>query len=150
MVIQRFQTLFLLVAALLMAAFIFMPFGYSVITEGSTERIVEDWTAYQYLGLVIPAGVCALLLLVDIFLFKQMTLQKTLAWVGMALTLACIGVTVYILSSGMTDITPGVEIINTRWGGGGLLLVAAALSIGLAISRISADQRILRNADRLR
>lgn len=150
MVIQRFQTLFLLVAAVLVATFIFVPFGYSVITEDGVERIVEEWSAYQYLGLVIPAGVAALLLIVDIFLFRNMTLQKALAWVAMALTGACVGVTVYILSSGMMDVTPGVDIVNTRWGGGGLLLIAAMLSIGLSISRIAADQRILRNADRLR
>lgn len=150
MVIQRFQTLFLIVAAALMAAFIFVPVGYSVVTEGPVETIVQDWTPCQFMGILIPAAIAAVLLVVDVFLFRRMPLQKSVAWIAFLLILATAGVTIYVLTSGMMEVTPGVEITRTKWGGGGLLLVAAALAVVGAISRISADQRLLRSIDRLR
>lgn len=150
MVIQRFQTLFLVVAFALAAAFVFMPFGYSVIEENGVPQLVQEWTAYEFVGLVIPAAVASLLYLISIFFYQRMALQKTIVWLGVIATLAAIGVTVYILASGFLDATIGDVITRTKWGGSGLLLVGAALAGLLAISRISADQRLLRSADRLR
>lgn len=151
MVIQRFQTLFLLMATILVIVFIFTPFGYSVLysSEGQTT-FVQDWSSLNFIGLVIPSALAALLYLVAIFLFKNMSLQKTIVVFGVIMTLVAIGVTIYLLAAGFLDITVGDTIYNTRWGGGGLLLVAALLAGLAAISRISADQRILRNVDRLR
>lgn len=150
MVIQRFQTLFLIAAAVLLAVFIFVPFGFSVIDTPDAAEIVEDWTPLQFLGLWLPTAIGALIYLVAVFCYGNMDFQKTLVWVGFALNLAAIGITVYILAGGFDDFTAGDVITRTKWGGGGLLLVAGALSALLAISRIKADQRLLRNMDRLR
>lgn len=151
MVIQRFQTLFLLLATILVIVFMFTPFGYSVLysSEGDTT-FVQDWTSCDFIGLLIPSIIAAILYLVAIFLYKNMPLQKTMVVLAVIMTLVAIGVTIYLLAAGFLDITVGDTIYNTRWGGGGLLLVAALLAGFAAISRISADQRILRNVDRLR
>lgn len=150
MVIQRFQTLFMIVAAALLAIFIFVPFGFSEIIEADSCRIVQDWTACDFIWLLIPVALAAVLLLVAVFMFRNMPLQKGMVYISLMLTLAAIGITAYILAAGLLDLTVGDYVCGTHVGGGGLLLLAAALSEGIAISRISADQRILRNMDRLR
>lgn len=78
MVIQRIQTLFLLIASALCITFIFTPFGYTAIIEDGQQAILEPLYAKNIVGLLIPAAASALILLIDIFLFKNMPLQKPL------------------------------------------------------------------------
>lgn len=147
MVIQRIQTLFLLIASALCITFIFTPFGYTAIIEDGQQAILEPLYAKNIVGLLIPAAASALILLIDIFLFKNMPLQKTMAWIGFAAILATIGAVIYILVAGFNDLALNYEVAATTWGGGGLLLVAAALAVVMAVSRINLDQRLLRSAN---
>ena len=150
MQIQRVQSLYLLLATVLLVVFLFIPFGYSVMMVDGEERIVEDWCGYQMLGMAIPAAIAAVLALVDIFLFKNFPLQKLVAKLDILLILVTVGITIYTLVSGFNDVTPGDEIVNTKWGGGGLLLLAALIAVGMALSRITSDEKLLKSMDRLR
>ncbi|MCM1110568.1 MAG: DUF4293 domain-containing protein [Clostridium sp.] len=149
MVIQRIQSLLLLIAAALTVAFLFVAYGYTSILEDGVE-VLTPLYAREFLPLLIPACIATLLLLVDIFLFKNMDLQKNVARIAIVAILATIGVTVYILASGFHDVTDGAVVESTVWGGGGLLLVGSLVATIAAISRISTDQRLLRSIDRLR
>lgn len=150
MVIQRFQSLFLLIGFALIVAFVFMPFGYSAIFEEGSQVQVQEWYPYQFLGILIPAGVGGLLMFIDIFLFSNTGLQKVVAWVSILCVLAAAGVTIYVVCSGFNDVTPGDVIARNNFGGGGLLLIASALAAFVAISRIKADERILRSQYQIR
>lgn len=151
MVIQRIQTLFLLLAAILMAVFMFMPFGYTQISDpASAESLTTaSLKAIEFAGLWIPGGLSVILLLIDIFLFKNLNLQKRVIVLCSLLTLTCIGIVIYILTAGMHDTDPQLSA-STVWGGGGLMAVAALLAMILAYRNISADQKLLRSYDHFR
>ena len=78
MVINRIQTLFLLAAVVMMVIFLFVPFGHDVITDPSHGEMVayEPVSAIDVVGLVVPSAVAVVLLLVAVFLFKKLPLQK--------------------------------------------------------------------------
>lgn len=150
MQIQRVQSLYLLLAFVLLTVFIFIPFGYSLLTVDGADRVVEAWYPYQSLGLVLPVAAAAVLSLAAIFLYNNVTAQKGLIWVSVALTVATAGVTIYFLVAGFMVLSDVEAALTHRWGGGGLLLLAAVISQAMAVSRINADQRLLRDYDRLR
>lgn len=148
--IQRAQTLYILIALGLMIAFFFVPFAYIPTLDAQTgEYVVGSIKAIEFTGLVIPVSICILLLAVAFLSFKTLNVQKITVIVSALLSAACIGVVVYVITSGMFDVNPSVAI-RTDWGGGGLLLVGAVIAEIAAICSISSDQKKLRSYDRLR
>ncbi len=151
MQIQRIQSLFLLCAFAIMTVFIFVPFGFSIISVDGTENVMEAWYPKKSIGLWLPAALAALLSLIAIFLFNNLSLQKLIVRLSIILTLVTIGVTIYFLASGTyVTIPETVTASDMKWGGGGLLLLAGLIADCMALSRISADARLLRDMDRLR
>ncbi len=150
MVIQRIQTLYLIIAIGLMTCFLFMPFGYTRFTDVTNGNVVEEsLKGIMFLGLWIPTAVCILSLCISIFTFKTPSLQKLLILISALVVGACVGVVIYILSGGLVDENPNFTT-TTLWGGGGILLLAVWCALGAAYHGISADQRLLRSYDRLR
>lgn len=150
MVIQRIQTLYLIIAIALMTAFFFMPFGYTQFTDAVTGSTVEEpLKGIMFIGLIIPISVCLLTLVLAIFTFKSPSIQKLMVIISALLVGACVGVVIYILSGGLIDENPEYTT-RTLWGGGGLLLIATWCALGAAYHGISADQRLLRSYDRIR
>lgn len=148
--IQRIQTLYLLLAIGLMVAFFFVPFGYTGLTDVATGQFVEkSLKAISEIGLIIPVGLSLLCMVIAIFAFKRHPAQKMLIILSALLIGACIGVVIYILTAGLGNTNPEINE-HTAWGGGGLLLVAALLALLGAYRGVATDERILRNFDRLR
>lgn len=147
--IQRSQTLFILIALGLMIAFLFIPFGYAPILNASGEYVVEPIKALDFTGLTIPTAVSIVTLFIAFLSFKNLSTQKIFTVVSALISAACIGVVIYVITAGYVEATPG-NIIRSDWGGGGLFLVAAVLAEIAACLGISSDQRKLRSADRLR
>lgn len=148
MVIQRLQTLFLLLAIACTAVFLFIPFGYWNADILSNPGYV-DLKAVNFKTFLIPTCVSLLLMLIAIFCFKKMPMQKCLVALSAILVLIMAGVVIYEMTLGLADYYPGVSE-KPIWGGGGLLLVGAFVALIAAYRCISRDQKLLRSYDRLR
>lgn len=142
MQIQRIQSVFLLLAFALMVVFIFVPFGFLTLTEGATQVLV-DLKAVSMVGVLLPAGIGAVLYLLDIFLFNNLKLQKTVLIFAIMMTVVTAGIVCYVNFDHATQGT-------LHWGGGGLLLVAVLIAAFMANGAIRRDEKLLRSYDRLR
>lgn len=149
--IQRIQTLYLIIAIGLMVAFFFVPFGYNIDTIAAEGALIEQPLTglNQGLSLILPVSLSLLTMVIAVFSFKSLSGQKALIILSALLIGACAGVVIYYLTAGYKDTNPEV-VIRTVWGGGGLLLVAALLSLYGAYRGVSADQKLLRSYDRMR
>ncbi len=150
MVIQRVQTLYLLLSIAFMTAFFFLPFGFIKEVDGATAaQALQPLTGLSGLGFIIPTSVAIFLSLLAIFLYKALPTQKLFVCLSALISLAEAIMVVYVLVSKYNSIIPTVTDTPV-WGGGGLLLLAAFLLDIFAYSAISRDQRLLRSYDRLR
>lgn len=148
--IQRIQTLFLIIAIGLAIAFLFIPFGYAPVFDAATgESSLKSLKAIDFWGLVIPVAVSVVFMLISIFTFKNYALQKLMAILGGLTLLVAIGVVVYAVISPYVDIDAGVTVA-TVWGGGGLFAVAAMIADFSAYHYICKDERLIRSYDRIR
>lgn len=140
MVIQRWQSVLLLIAAVCMVVFCFVPFA-SVSDSPQAVESVTLITPSRFIVFFVLNLTIAALLFIAIFLFKNMRRQRTVTLLSMLL----------IVVSAVT----GAFIAYGSEAGGqlgcGMILLALALVATLwAYRRIGADQRLLRAADRLR
>mgnify|MGYP003167623400 CR=1 FL=1 len=74
MQIQRIQSVYIFLAAIAMAIFLAVPYGEIVHLEGGITESLYTMTEY---GILIPVGAIILLLLVDLVLFRNLQLQRT-------------------------------------------------------------------------
>ena len=134
MVIQRWQSVFLLLGAILSATISFVPWA---VVDNQTVNLSSNTIALTINLLV------TVLFLLTIFMFRNLTRQKTVTLIGTVLlainTTAAICLT-YI----------GEPAGTLEWYGGFTIFIAALICGYMAYSRISSDQKLLRNADRLR
>lgn len=150
--IQRVQTVFLLLAAALVVTFMFVPFGYAdfAVAAGSAEVVREAAHACSEIGLMIPLCCSAVLYVVAIFLYKNLKVQKTVT--GFGILMACVAalVTIYVLVAGAISASLNMVVLKTYWGGGGLILVGAIVAGIMAFRGIASDERLLRSYDSIR
>ena len=133
MVIQRIQTLWLLISAILMAVFSFTPFG----TVGETSLC-----ACQVPAVMVIALVTAVLTLVDIFLFKNLNLQIRVAQMCILLAFATVAtalISIYVTFEG-----------SANWMGGVTLPILAVVLCFRAVQGMKHDRSLLHSSDRLR
>lgn len=133
MVIQRIQTLWLLIALVLMVITGFQPFAWI----GTQPYYLNDFPVLAVINWLVVA-----LLFIDIFLFKNLRLQKTVSLVSLLLmvTLCVVG---FIYQQRMLP-----EALP-EWGGGVLLVSLAAIFDALAWRGMSRDHKKLSNSNRL-
>lgn len=150
MVIQRIQTLFLLLAIACVAAFLFVPFGFWSVSEAAVGKVeLLDLVGKNYAGLLLPSIVALVLMAAAIFMFKKAPLQKLLVALSGVATIAAAGVVIFIMTRGFVGETAEFEV-NAVWSGGGFLLIAALISQISAYRNIVRDQKLLSSYDRLR
>lgn len=146
MVIQRWQSVWLLVAAVLVALFCFLPMAY--ISAEGPEIMAADSATFMYPSdnwvMLIVGLLVAVLLILNIFSFKDTRRQKLMTIVAVvliAVLAACACLMVY-----------GFDTAGGRaeWMGSILLLVGAVIFALLAYRGISRDEKLLKAADRLR
>lgn len=155
MVIQRIQTLFLLLACALMACFTFMSLGQIQTPDMSlnfTTRglFVEGISTggpsgeFASTGFFFALALMATIIpFIAIFLFKNLRLQKTVCIIEILFLVATIIVGAVIGYTSVSGACPG-------WSS---IVIAPFLSIILTVMayvRIRKDQRLLSSADRLR
>ena len=125
MVIQHIQTLYLLIAAILMGVFAFFPVGLVMIT------------------LII---LVAFLAIVDIFLYKNLQRQMTVCFVDVIIGLAML---VSIAVQACKISLDGEATVSWNWWYL-LLPVLSVIFLMMAHKAMSNDKKKLRDADRLR
>ncbi len=149
MVIQRIQSVYLLIAIILMAVFAFFPaltfqlggrdFVYGALEAGKVGVTHIDPLMLMLIILIV------FLAIVDIFLFKNLQRQMTVCFVDIIIGLAmlvAIGVQACVIGS-----RDGVSMI---WQWYLILPVLSVIFLMLAHKAMSNDKKKLRDADRLR
>ena len=134
MVIQRWQSVFLLLASIMMGIFCVLPLA----TQGNV-----DFYPYQQPVYLILNALVAVLSFIAIFLFKNLARQKMVVKVNAFLIVASAIVGAIMIYVGM----PNLEIL---WTAGPLLLICSLLMTIAALRRINQDDRLLKAADRIR
>jgi len=144
MVLQRIQTLYLLVAAILMATFTFLPVmeitSNEVITVGALTSCGVNQPSVLLLCL---DALISLLTLVTIFKYKNLKKQISLAGVLLLLLvslLVCIGV--------MFVMQKGIAIAVLQWPVA--LPVVAIVMVMLARAGMKHDKKLLSDSERIR
>lgn len=156
MVIQRWQTVLLLIAAGLMVCFTFMSLGQIQLPDYTCNfttigfDIEEEATAGDHTGYVaytwgffIVSLLSFLIPFIAIFCYKKMALQKTLCFIEILFLLAVIAI-------GVIYGYYHFQEAQVEWSVIVIAPLLALLADIFAYNRICADGRKLRAADRLR
>ena len=152
--IQRIQTLYLVVSLICTGIFYFAPFGHLVGTDlkeipvsisssnfTANDKVIE----YSLLPMVIMFSIINLTTLVTIFMFKKRMLQIRFTIFNVIMQIGSFGMLFYYLTDiskkiGL-DYTTGIMIIFP--------LIASILSF-LAMRAIAKDEALVRSVSRLR
>lgn len=156
MVIQRWQSLLLLVAAVMMSLFSFCSLGQVTTTDYTFNFTTMG---FAYLGEATdgaPSGefettwyfftlsiTSAILLLIDIFLYGNLPLQKKVAWIAI----------LFIIASSAIGATLGYNAVSEssiQWSSIVICPLLALIATLFALTRIQSDHNKLRSADRIR
>ena len=154
--IQRIQTVYLLLAAVLMSLTLFLPLA--TIWQGDHEVVVKTWFADGavgfkaplplYLGIIL--SIATALPFVTIFLYKKRMAQIRICVSEIVLLLgsaAFIALYCYrlceVLAEMMTD-------LNFTLGFASLMPFVAIIFVVLAIRGIARDEALVRSLDRIR
>ncbi|MDE5874990.1 MAG: DUF4293 domain-containing protein, partial [Muribaculaceae bacterium] len=162
MVIQRWQSVLLLVAAVMMGVFTFGSlaqvqtltdtFNYVTsgfyqegeLANGNVNEVVNTWYCF------IISIATAILFLLDIFLFKNLPLQKKVCAIGILFTIASVATAVTgVLCA---DSWIGAQVTETNWNWQILVCSPALALIAsiMAYGRIQKDHNLLKSVDRIR
>lgn len=143
MVIQRWQTVWLLIAAVLIAVFCFVPMaivpGEALDSNSVTFLSPKDLPVFLTVNILV-----SVLLFLSIFLYKNTRRQKLLTLVSMLLIAVIIATECILLFS--WDTTQG----KIEWLGSVFLLLGALVFAGMAYQGIRKDEKLLKAADRIR
>lgn len=135
MVIQRWQSVLLLISAIFVALVGILP--YAVTANG------VDVCAVQTPVLLCVDILVALLLLIDIFLYRNLRYQMKVTRLALGLIVVLEAAIAAYTCAGLEDAT--ISII-----GGIVMPMLALISSFVALRLMHRDYRLLRSADRLR
>lgn len=155
--IQRIQTVYLVLALVCMTIFYFVPFG-SIATQ--TEAGLEDVSLGLYgadftlngevehfssLPLLILLSLVVLTIVATIFLYKHRIIQIRMCIFNAVLALGCSGLAFFYLYQASekygTEFSTNVLVV---------LPIVAAIFMVLALRSIAKDEALVRSIDRIR
>lgn len=151
--IQRIQTVFLLLTAILMGAAILCPL-FEIVDGGKLALTFHSFgigkifnAEYPTWGILTFAALATILPLINIFLYKNRKLQVNMALLtALLIVLYYVTALVYLntyLSKISSDYTLNIQF--------GIILPVIALVLDLlAVSRIKKDDKLVRSLDRIR
>lgn len=154
--IQRVQSIWLLLAAIILILMLFFPVATKsagaetseLYTNGLLKTVVDKsgtvLTMNTFLPLLITNIAVAIMCLANIFNFKNRSLQKRI----IIFTIAAIGGFAFWCSVYAKRLPGGVE--GASFGFGAYMPALAILFCVLAIFGINKDERLIRSAERLR
>ena len=149
MVIQRIQSVYLLIAVILMAVFAFFPalsfelggrnFVYGALEAGKVGVTHVDPLMLMLIILIV------FLAIVDIFLFKNLQRQMTVCFVDII-----IGLSMLVAIAIQAFVIGNRDGVSVTWQWYLILPVLSIIFLMLAHKAMSKDKKMLRDADRLR
>lgn len=157
MVIQRWQSVMLLIAGVMMGIFSFCSLGqiqaadytFNVTALGIFREGVatapDEATGISTIILFILSLLGCILPLIDIFCFKNMNLQKKVALISGLFSIASGVIAAFTVSGFASDFQASVN-----WSVFICAPLISLIAVLIAYRLISSDQKLLRAADRLR
>jgi hypothetical protein len=142
--IQRIQTIFLLLASLVSGGLIFV-FNLWSSTEYKTyvlDLLYED--SFLLKGITLLFLLSAIITFIAIFLFKNRQLQFVVGRISILINLLLLGLLIYV------SLTLPGEMKVSEKGIGMFLPILAILLIVLANKAIKKDEDLVKSVDRLR
>ncbi len=153
--IQRIQTIYLLIAEMLVGILFFVPFAEIAGKESNIYRfdikgiymegIQKTEIIYSRLPLIILWAVSLILILSTIFLYKNRILQMRLSTINIFILLGFCGLIFYYVWSS-AKVLSGVYSLKVYL----VFPIIAAILIYLAIRAIAKDELLVRSIDRIR
>lgn len=137
--IQRIQSIYLLLVVIACIAYIFVPVGQVKTAEGG----FEIWLVKNDIPIMIGAIVVAALAFVSIFLFNNRKNQMKVVLVNIVLSVVLIGLFLFGLFQYM-----GIQNYGFKFGA--ILPVFILLFNMLAYGSIKHDEALVKSMDRLR
>lgn len=154
--IQRIQTLFLLLAAAVMGVLLvpslsFVSYeGNPEVLEGPVKALLADqvYNVYDQSVLLGITGVAAILALATIFLFKNRPLQMRLNQIGMAAGILILLLAAIFFYPALEESELSVTALSPGLGIG--IPVLFIIFLFMASRNIRKDEKLVRSMDRLR
>lgn len=140
MVIQRIQSLWLLIAAVVMGVFPFVNFGTGYL-EGEVLNLCPIG---DYMMTLVTGVLAAVLYLIDIFLYNNFKLQKSVLAIAQLMSVVTAGLVIYY------NLAASSNGWAVTWVTGCYLLIVALVMGMMARRGIVHDEKLLKSADRLR
>lgn len=144
MQIQRIQTVYIFLAIVAMAIFLIVPYGEVHLIDDDVAMSEKLYTMSEY-GILIPAAATVILLIVDIFFYRNLAAQRSVLTISLLLTLCCIAVVCFILFKQAS--AEGMSAEFSVWD---ILLPLAVIFEILALGGIKRDMKLLNSYNRLR
>lgn len=153
--IQRIQTVYLLIAAFLLAFFFFVPFStfvvepqmvkYLFLVSGLVSEGMTTESIYSTLPLLILTILVFAISMISIFLFKRRMIQIRLCVINTVLLVGMQGLLYYyvVAVSKLLPANPHYSIIF-------IFPVISAILNFLALRAIAKDEALIRSLERLR
>lgn len=139
MQIQRLQSIYLLLAAIFTGVFCFLPYATaSVSADAPTKILVSDTPILFILNATITV-----LLVITIFMYRNLKQQMKIAILDIALIIGSIITTLIYIYVGNADTVPAFD-------GGVILLALAESFVVAAYRRMKHDKDLMSSADRIR
>lgn len=152
--IQRKQTIYLLLSALILASIFLHTFDFAQISASGDEALTETQylqdnvlDVYDHILFMILTGLISALSLIAVFLYKNRNLQLSVSKTNIALCFILVVDIVYCLVQDLNKID-GIYSIVPYFGIWAILL--AVVAILLAIRGINHDNKLVKSMDRLR
>jgi hypothetical protein len=140
--IQRIQTLWLLLSTACAALFIYLPVYKGIFLNGTWQAV----SISENLFLLSGATVSGCIGLITIFLFKKRKAQKRLIILNILLTIGVFVAQYYLIEIFKKDI----GIIQGDWEMTAILPLFILVFHVFAYRGIAADEKLLSSADRMR
>jgi hypothetical protein len=154
--IQRIQSIYLLLAGLAIFALFLFPLAHGVYinTIPSTIKITgvyQDAGGHEahmqtFTALIAATAIVGILPLILIFLYKNRKQQVMLCYLYI---LVIIGFSFWMVQT-VKSVTGGLTLTTSNFGIGALLSSISIVFTLLAVKGIQRDEKLIRSADRLR
>ena|ERR1700744_4758980 len=154
--LQRVQSIYLLLASLALFALFLFPLVHNVYVDGkpvsvAVTGVYQDVNGQHthtqfFAGLTIATAIIALIPLVIIFLYKNRKQQIALCY---SAVLVIVGYSFWLAQEAKA-VLGNIQLDTHSWGIGMFLSSLSLLLILLAIRNIKADEKLVKSADRLR
>ena len=153
--IQRIQSLYLLIVVALMSVTLFAPIAMFTVAGGevftlSAFSLSSDMQSQSTIWMGILLSLATALPLVTIFLFKNRVLQVRLCAVEIVLLLGCIAfMAIYFWLSGANALEDAI-VEHRHFGWSAIMPIVALVFTSLAARATFKDEILVRSLDRIR